>query len=250
MTTVRDVIDWLGEVTPETDYSCQTEDLLTELKFPTIVDPGFEFGVSFVDKNQYSYDQFLQTARDSKSPLIIYSRFVFEMVCRKFFSHQKGTITIPNSAKIHPSAVIGKDGFGFTWDDEGVPYQLTHFGGVHIGKRCSIGANTVVDKGYLRETFLCEDVKIDNHVHVAHGVHIGARTCIAAHAMLGGSVWVGEDVWIGPSVSIKEGVEIGDGAYIGIGSNVLTDVPPRAIVAGNPAKILRYRPEGSYGYYL
>lgn len=52
---------------------------------------------------------------------------------------------------------------------------------------------------------------------------------------------IGNDVWIGERVIIKGGVTIGDGAIIGMGSIVTKNVPPYAIVAGVPAKIIRYR---------
>lgn len=52
---------------------------------------------------------------------------------------------------------------------------------------------------------------------------------------------IGNDVWIGEGATIMQGVKIGDGAVIGTRSVVTKDVPPYAIVAGNPAKIIRYR---------
>lgn len=54
-------------------------------------------------------------------------------------------------------------------------------------------------------------------------------------------VIIGNDVWIGDEVKIQNGVTIGDGAVIGTAAVVTKDVPPYAIVAGVPAKILRYR---------
>lgn len=54
-------------------------------------------------------------------------------------------------------------------------------------------------------------------------------------------VCIEHDVWIGDDVSIKNGVTIGTGAVIGACSMVTHDVPPYAIVVGNPARILRYR---------
>jgi acetyltransferase-like isoleucine patch superfamily enzyme len=56
-----------------------------------------------------------------------------------------------------------------------------------------------------------------------------------------GDVVIGNDVWIGSSVFIGSGVTIGDGAVIGAHTIVTKDVPPYAIVVGNPGRIARYR---------
>lgn len=52
---------------------------------------------------------------------------------------------------------------------------------------------------------------------------------------------IGNDVWIGEKCLIKAGVTIGHGAVVGMGSVVTKDVPPYAIVAGNPARLIRIR---------
>ncbi len=54
-------------------------------------------------------------------------------------------------------------------------------------------------------------------------------------------VIVGNDVWIGVRTMVMGGVKIGDGAVIGAGSIVTKDIPPYAVVAGVPAKVIRYR---------
>jgi acetyltransferase-like isoleucine patch superfamily enzyme len=56
-----------------------------------------------------------------------------------------------------------------------------------------------------------------------------------------GNVTVGNDVWIASGVLILSGITIGDGAVIAARAVVTKDVPPYAIVGGNPAKIIRYR---------
>jgi len=52
---------------------------------------------------------------------------------------------------------------------------------------------------------------------------------------------IGNDVWVGAAALVLKGVTVGDGAVIGAGSVVTKDVPPYAIVTGNPAQIIRYR---------
>jgi acetyltransferase-like isoleucine patch superfamily enzyme len=54
-------------------------------------------------------------------------------------------------------------------------------------------------------------------------------------------VTVGHDVWIGRSAILLPGVCVGDGAVVGAGAVVTKPVPPYAIVAGNPARLIRYR---------
>jgi len=56
-----------------------------------------------------------------------------------------------------------------------------------------------------------------------------------------GDVVIGSDVWIGTDVTIISGVTIGDGAILGANAVIAKDVPPYAVAAGNPARIIRYR---------
>ena len=52
---------------------------------------------------------------------------------------------------------------------------------------------------------------------------------------------IGNDVWIGQNALIKPGITVGDGAVVAMGSVVTKDVPAYAVVAGNPARIIRMR---------
>ena len=73
------------------------------------------------------------------------------------------------------------------------------------------------------------------HVHITH------KNFIEGYPNIKGNIIVGNDVWIGLDSFIRAGVTIGDGAVIGACSVVAKNIPPYAIVVGNPAKIIRYR---------
>ncbi len=89
------------------------------------------------------------------------------------------------------------------------------------------------------------------------GLHIGARTYIAfdvailTHDMTRGlrlHTRIGKHCFIGARSIILPGIEIGDESIVGAGSVVTRDVPPRSIVAGNPAQIIRRNVRvGPYG---
>jgi acetyltransferase-like isoleucine patch superfamily enzyme len=64
---------------------------------------------------------------------------------------------------------------------------------------------------------------------------------IPGHPICNGGITIGNDVWIAAGVIVLSGVTIGDGAVVMQGAVVTEDVPPYAIVAGNPACLLRYR---------
>lgn len=56
-----------------------------------------------------------------------------------------------------------------------------------------------------------------------------------------GPIRLGNDVWLGENCFILDGIEIGDGAIVGANATVSRDVPPYAVVVGNPAKICHFR---------
>ena len=136
---------------------------------------------------------------------------------------------------IHPGAVIGSDGFGFTRTEKGNE-KVLQVGKVIIGDDVEIGANSTIDRATLDATVIGNDVKIDNLVQIAHNVRIGEHTRIAAQTGVSGRVEIGAEVVIGGQAGFQNGVKIGDRSIVGGQAGVIGDVPEGSKVSGYPAR--------------
>jgi acetyltransferase-like isoleucine patch superfamily enzyme len=138
-------------------------------------------------------------------------------------------------------------------------YAFANLYGCEIGDESKIGTFVEVQKGarigrrvkISSHTFICEGVEIEDYVFIGHGVmfindkYPRATTddgelqteadwvCVPTLVKKGAS--------IGSNATILCGVTIGEKAIVGAGSVVTHDVPPGAIVAGNPARILHIK---------
>ncbi|HTY74476.1 MAG TPA: CatB-related O-acetyltransferase [Candidatus Nanoarchaeia archaeon] len=105
-----------------------------------------------------------------------------------------------------------------------------------IGKFCSIGPEvTIWLTGEHRTDW------ITTYAFVIPPFSEGYQKFFGSRSQTKGDVIIGNDVWIGTRVTILSGVTIGDGAVIGAGSIITKDVPPYAIVAGSPTRLIRIR---------
>jgi len=118
----------------------------------------------------------------------------------------------------------------------GAPRVVFPDGKLKIGKFCSIAWNVTVYLGGNHRT----DWIAMYPFPTPDGRWPGAEG-IEDYLTTRGDVIIGNDVWIGSDVIILSGVTVGDGAVIGAGSVVTADVEPYAIVAGNPARVLKKR---------
>ncbi len=135
---------------------------------------------------------------------------------------------------VHSSAVIGKEGFGYTRQN-GKNVFIPHVGRVVIGDRVSVGANSCIDRGMMADTMIGDGTKIDNLVQIAHGVVIGQECFLAGGAGLAGGVIIGDRAMVGGHVGIANNVKIGDDAEIGAQSGVFRDIPAGERHMGYPA---------------
>lgn len=109
-----------------------------------------------------------------------------------------------------------------------------------VGKRCKISSHT----------FVCEGVAIEDNVFIGHSVTFindsYPRATTASGELQTEADWkveatvVRKGASIGSGSTILSNVTIGENAIVGAGSVVTKDVPPNAIVAGNPANVLRF----------
>lgn len=80
---------------------------------------------------------------------------------------------------------------------------------------------------------------------MGHNLVAGDNVTISSLAFVGGDVTIGKNTYIAPSSTIRNDVKIGENAIVGMGAVVTKDVPDRAVVYGNPAKIMRYNDSGT-----
>ncbi len=148
---------------------------------------------------------------------------------------------------IHPSADVQSEAIG---EGTRIWQFVVVLPGAQIGRDCNICAHC----------FLENDVRLGDRVTVKNGVQLWDGTTLADDVFIGPNVTfsndryprskvypeaferieIGRGASIGAGAVLLPGVTVGAGALVGAGAVVTEPVPERAVVAGNPARVLRY----------
>lgn len=136
-------------------------------------------------------------------------------LCKKML-HSYGSIGVNGLSVISSSAVVD---VGNHVSFNGL--RVSGRGGVKIGDYFHSGTNITIMLG---------SHDYDNGEAIPYGSKYTSKQVV-----------IEDYVWVGSNVIISGNVKIGEGAIIAVGSVVVKDVPPYAIVGGNPAKIIKYR---------
>ncbi len=154
-------------------------------------------------------------------------------------SHVTITHTIMgNDGHVFTGTRIGQAGFGFVPTKSGL-VRVPQLGGVKIGNRVEVGANSTIDRSTLGNTIIGHGTCIDNQVQIAHNVEIGENCVFAAHVGISGSCKIGHNVMLGGKAGVADHLTIGNGARLAGNASTMHDIPDNETWAGSPARPIR-----------
>ena len=157
-----------------------------------------------------------------------------------------------NGLRIAPDVKLGRDVR---------IYAFVNLYGCEIGDESKIGTFVEIQKGVRigrrvkvsSHSFICEGVTIEDECFIGHGVMFTndkyPRSANADGSLQTEADWavvptlIKRGASIGSNATILCGVTVGERAIVGAGSVVTKDVPPGAVVAGVPARVLRHAPD-------
>ena len=117
-------------------------------------------------------------------------------------------------------------------------------GGISIGKRCGVGAFTVI-KSTRNPIVLGDDVAVGPRCSIAGGGNYNTERLDIPIAQQGlrdmGDTVIGDGTWLGSNATVLGGVRIGRNSIVGAGAVVINAIPDLAVCVGVPARVVRMR---------
>lgn len=124
---------------------------------------------------------------------------------------------------LQAGCVIGSDGFGYA-QDGGSWVKIPQLGGVRIGDRVEIGANTCIDRGAINHTIVGDGVIIDNLCQIAHNVIIGENSAMAGQSGIAGSSVIGEACTLAGQSGVSGHIQLADGVTVAANTVITNDI--------------------------
>ena len=141
-------------------------------------------------------------------------------------------VTIRRGTTIKSGTILGADGFQYVRDREEI-IKVEPAGELEIAENVVIHNNSVIDKGIFGKTFIGENTKIYNLVHVAHDSKIGKNVFLTAGVIVCGRVKIGDNSYLGPNCTIKNGLFLDKNSKVSMGAVVTKNVKDNEVVTGN-----------------
>ena len=141
-------------------------------------------------------------------------------------------VTIRRGTTIKSGTILGADGFQYVRDREEI-IKVEPAGELEIAENVVIHNNSIIDKGIFGKTFIGENTKIYNLVHVAHDSKIGKNVFLTAGVIVCGRVKIGDNSYLGPNCTIKNGLFLDKNSKVSMGAVVTKNVNENEVVTGN-----------------
>ena len=181
---------------------------------------GRKYGLKLFKNNSFRYSDFAESNIEADKEVVIYN------------TKLTGKIRIGKGTQIADSIIAGKVEIGnYTSINGPHSFVIAKHKSIRIGNYTSIAHNVSI-------------LEYSHNLQILSTSFVNKKItgCSSMEDTFSkGEINIGNDVWIGTGAVVLSGIKIGNGAVIGANSVLTKDVPDYAIVAGNPADIIKYR---------